>query len=209
MVALPVAPNCLRFRITGKINTASIAHIMHAQFAGGTPSVTDANAIALLLRNAFNTRFGGLLPTTVTYSLFEVADLSTITGAVGNNTTPVTGTVSALAGMLNSSCAVVSWKVGVRYRGGHARTYFPYGSSINPTGGNAINSTYQANLKTAAGGFITDVNAFTSGTVTMSFAVVSYFHGKVMRPTGIPFLITAADVHGRIDTQRRRLGKEF
>lgn len=209
MVALPVAPNCLRIRITGKLNTQNIAHIMHAQYAGGTPSVADCNTLAGLIRGAWATRFTSQLPTGASYSMFEVADLATMTGAVGVNTSAVTGTAAAAAGVTNAACAVISWKVGLRYRGGKPRTYVPYGSAAAPANGIQVPGAYVTSLKAAAAGFLTDVNAMTSGTITIALAMVSYYSHNQLRPLGLPYLITGSDVHNRVDTQRRRLGKEF
>jgi hypothetical protein len=39
--------------------------------------------------------------------------------------------------------------------------------------------------------------------------MLSYFSGHVLRTHGTPFAITAAAVHSRVDSQRRRLGKEL
>lgn len=209
MVQLPLTPFGLRFRILGKINSMPLAHIMHAEWGtGGPPSVADCTSFATSFRNAFNTRFASQLPTSVSYNTFECADLSSLTGAVGTNTTAVTGTASAVAGLPNSTCAVVSWKQALRYRGGHPRTYFPYGGTA-PLSGNALPAGYQSSLLAAATNFISDVNAITSSTMTLTFCAISYYHGNVLRPVGVPLVITAAAVHARVDTQRRRLGKEF
>jgi len=138
-----------------------------------------------------------------------VADLGSVTGAVGINTTAITGTGSVSAITPNSACAVVSWKIGIRYRGGKPRTYFPIGSAASLVNGVGLPAAHVTSLKAAAAGFITDVNTFTSGTILVTFASVSYFHQGQLRPTGIPYPIVGSDVHNRVDSQRRRLGKEF
>jgi hypothetical protein len=68
--------------------------------------------------------------------------------------------------------------------------------------------------RTSATNFITAVNAISLGGSSVQFCNVSYFHGK--GPDGKPALRTSPDprqivgssVHTRIDSQRRRLGKE-
>lgn len=182
---------------------------MHAQYAGGTPSNADCATYANGFRAAFATRYTTLLPSTVQYTTFEVIDLATLTGAIGSNTTAITGTAASSATVPNSACQVVSWKIALRYRGGHPRTYFPYSSSTALINGVQLPAATVTALQTASNSFITDLNAITSGTLIFSFAAVSYWQHKLMRPVGVPFLITAAQVHNRVDTQRRRLGKEF
>jgi hypothetical protein len=75
--------------------------------------------------------------------------------------------------------------------------------------GNTLNSTYTNLLQTSAAGFLTDVNGITSGTLVFALAMLSYFQHKQLRPTPQPYLVTGASVHQRLDTIRRRLGKEF
>lgn len=209
MTALPLAPNCLRIRILGKNASGNLAHIMHAQYSGGTPSVADVTAYANAFRSNWNTQFAPMVGNAVVYTGFEVADLGSLTGAVFTNTNQVTGTRAVTTYAPISACCVISWKIGLRFRGGHCRTYLPLSSAADYTAGVTINGAFVSSLTTAANSFLTSMNAVTSGTLSFALAMVSYWHANTLRPTGVPYLITAANVHGRIDTQRRRLGKEF
>jgi hypothetical protein len=171
--------------------------------------VADVTAYANAFRGFWNTRFAPCVGPNTTYNTFEVADLASMTGAVFSNTTPVVGTHTQTQVPALSAACVVSWKVGLRFRGGHCRTYFPVANHTDITLGNTLNSTYTNLLQTSAAGFLTDVNGITSGTLVYALAMLSYFQHRALRPTPQPYLITGASVHQRLDTIRRRLGKEF
>lgn len=199
----------IRIRVLGKVGASAIAHIMHTQYAGGSPTLADVTAFANAFRGYWNTRIGPCVGPNVTYNTFEVADLATLTGAVFSNTTPVTGTHTGTQVPPLSAAIVISWKVNLRFRGGHCRTYLPFANMTDLTLGNTIGTTYQSLVQTSASGLLTDVNAFTSGSLIYAFAMLSYFQHGALRPTPQPYLVTAASVHQRLDTVRRRLGKEF
>ena len=157
MVALPLAPGCLRVRILGKINNQNLTHMMHLAYFSGTPSGNDCVSIANQIRAAWTTRMLPSIPSYASYTTFEVLDLGTLTGAIGTNTTttPLTGTASTTAGASNAGSVVISWHVNYRYRGGHCRTYLPFGSLTSLSSGNTINSMFTNTLNTAANNFIT------------------------------------------------------
>jgi len=118
------------------------------------------------------------------------------------------GTGSA-ATEVDSLAAVVSWSFPATWRGGKPRTYIPGVPSNSFTGTNRLSATYIAALLTDAGTFISNMNGITVtpfGAVV--FALQSFFSGNVARTPPVMFPITGAQVHPRINSQRRRLGRE-
>jgi hypothetical protein len=109
----------------------------------------------------------------------------------------------------SSGSTVVSWLTSVYWRGGKPRTYVP---AIVGTTVSADDHTITAGgitaATTAGNNFRTDVQALAPGTITgTTFGFVSFQSGNAERPTPLFFPISGARVHGRLGTQRRRLGK--
>jgi hypothetical protein len=83
-----------------------------------------------------------------------------------------------------------------------------------------VDNTFIGEMNTHFDAFITALNSITSGTFTFVFIALSYYSGShktpenkhpdpVLRPTPLPFPISDGTAHTRVDTQRRRLGKEL
>jgi hypothetical protein len=108
-----------------------------------------------------------------------------------------------------STACVISWPVNRRWRGGHARTYLTGQVIADVQNGKQWTSTYQAAVATAATTFRNSLNALSQQGAPWSMVLVSYT-GKDLT-VSYPFVIpvNAPTVHPRIDSQRRRLGKEF
>jgi hypothetical protein len=209
MPALPLAPNVLKVRFVGTTQARPFVHVMHAQYSGGTPAAADCAGIATAFRNAYNTNFAAAINNSTSITLVEVTDLASSVGNVGSNNTVITGTGGAATGVSVASAAVVSWKNALHYRGGHSRTYFPLRVSADVVSGNQLLAAYVTTLSNGAAAFVTALTNQTTGTLTWSLAMLSYYHGHALRNPPISFVITGAQVHNRLDTQRRRLGKEF
>jgi hypothetical protein len=110
---------------------------------------------------------------------------------------------------VDSLSAVISWTFPATWRGGKPRTYLPCIPNNSFTGTNRLSATYIAAVLADAATFITDMNGITvtpfGGVV---FALQSFFSGNVPRTPPVMFPITGAQVHPRISTQRKRLGRE-
>lgn len=182
--------------------------MLHLQYATGTPTASDLNTLSTSLAGIWNTRFAPLVDAGTTLTLTDLQDLSGPTGAYGSSNVSHVGTSSGFA-LPNNVALVVSWKTTLHYRGGHPRTYLVglvYSDLVDSRNWSGTKVTATT---TAMNSFITDVGALTStSTGGLSLVMVSYHSHKVLRPNGLPFLITAAAVHTRVDSMRRRLGKE-
>lgn len=209
MVALPFAQGQVKIRLIGTTQNRPVVHVMHGTGTPSPMSAADLNAIATGVRNAWNTNFASLFNTATNYTIFEVTDLGSQTGLVEQNTTVVTGTKGAAANLSVATAVVISWKTAYHYRGGHARTYLPMGLASDILAGNQLLGTTQTATSTAATAFLVALNAITLSTGQFVFAALSYHTKLAVRPTPLPMPITGAVVHNRIDSQRRRLGKEF
>jgi hypothetical protein len=209
---LPDAPFTVKIRLLGAVGGGKWANVLHAQYAGGTIDTAALNTLATAVRTAWVTNFASLVPSVVTLQTVECTDISTRTGAQGTDTTGGTGTRVGTVLPASVACCV-SWKVGVRYRGGHPRSYFPGPVTADVTGSTTWAAAYVTAMSTAAAAFRTAINASTAGGATWAMSAVSYFHkvGGVEAYKTPPdrWLVTGSQVHTRVDTMRRRLGREL
>ena len=115
-----------------------------------------------------------------------------------------------------SACVVCSWEINRRYRGGHPRTYFPFGTAGTYESGSAKlwDTGFIAACQTAIGTFKSAIEGTsTAGTDFTTLVSVSYYDRVInpvapyRRTTPVVDPVVALTVKQRICTQRRRLGK--
>jgi hypothetical protein len=105
---------------------------------------------------------------------------------------------------------VISWQIAESYRGGKPRTYLVGvpGNVMTANGDSALSATYMSQLDTAATLFMTTINAAAPGSTSVSLGTVSYHAGHTVRPTPLFRSYFGVKIHGRLDSQRRRNGRE-
>lgn len=173
----------------------------------GTPTAAQVLALSDAVAASFRTRFGAQLNTnwhqTAQRTVMYVSSTLEI-GVDGSDA----GSGSD-AGTTDSPqlCYLINWSIAGTYRGGHPRTYLA-GTTVGGTQGDGtINTTKRANLTTAAGNFLTDVNALSpTGFSAVQLGTIRFFRGHtaLSPPVFEPFLSGAC--HPRVATQRRRAG---
>jgi hypothetical protein len=77
------------------------------------------------------------------------------------------------------------------------------------TNGRLLTSAAHVKWTNAAAGFLTDFNAMSAGAATWSLVCVRYFSQGQLLPNPFVRVINTSIVHQRLDSQRRRLGKEI
>lgn len=194
---------------------------MYWDYTSGSPDSATLFGFNNTLITNWNAAFRGANNPLVILTNVNTIDLQSRTAATAYSTvaTPPVGTHTGTPLPLNVA-SVVSWKINNRYRGGHPRSYMVMGNLEDTVGGNAWTTAGKAILQNAATAFWTSSHAITQGGFSFVFSSVQYFSGSHKTDTNkhpdpvpvIPpktFVIQSAVVHGRIDTQRRRLGKEL
>lgn len=216
MPPLPVVPGVIKLVIGTTLSGGEVENILHVSYSGAVPS---SSTLSTWLTAAFipptQTLYDGQSSTTCIGVSVEATDLSSDTGAVATEPLDVTGVRTG--DFAPASAAVVaSWTINRRYRGGHPRTYFPFGTA----------GTYEAlSAKLWDTGFIgavgTAINTWTgawygtieAGTTFNNLVSVSYVDKNLnptppyRRVTPVVDDIVGVVVKQRICTQRRRLGK--
>lgn len=135
------------------------------------------------------------------------------TGNFSQNVVNATGSDPVAGNALPPNvAAVISWDVDKRYKGGHPRTYLPgigEGNLVNP-GGTNWNATFTSGLKAAGKTFLTQfISALSAQLAGAAVGTLSRRSNYVWNtpPNFWPYIDTKS--HPRVDTQRRRLGKEI
>jgi hypothetical protein len=115
-------------------------------------------------------------------------------------------------GLPASAATGISWAVLAHYKGGHPRTYLPSPSQSSLNDGRTFHSTHTDDVRQAANAFLTNVNATVHGDFNnVHLGTVSFILRKQWRTPPIfrDFVPGGASVDARIDTQRRRLGRDL
>jgi hypothetical protein len=210
MPPLPPIANVLKMQCLGTNEGQNWANVFHALYTGGPPT---AEQCALIGADIFDMYDGSILrQVQENFHLTEVkiTDLTSDTSGAGEFTGDSAGGLTG-SPMSAQVATCVSWPIARRYRGGHPRTYVPGPRSTDLVDSSHWKPAYLAALQSAAATFRTLVNAFTGdGVTTLQLGAVSYVLNNAPRvaPLFFPF-VTDPSVHSRVDTQRRRLGREL
>lgn len=203
-------PNVIRFRYAGTLQGGNWVNGFAAQYAGTTPDSTALNALATTLRGLWNTHLAPIFVVNTQLVTTTVWDISSETGATGSSGATANGTTAAGTLMPRNAAVCVSWPIQVRYRGGHPRTYIVGRNMADLSNGNALITAYHDLIVTAFTNFRGAVNSTALGGANLTLCAVHYSPPRVLPKTsGQPFPVNVPVVHGRLDTQRRRLGKEL
>lgn len=208
---LPDVANVLKVRLIGQQASSPWVNVIHVSFTGAAMDQSSANSIATAIRGYWNTSFAPLFTTSSSLQTVEVTDLTSRTGVIGTDTTGATGSDATAIGSL-AVAACLTLKVAKRYRGGHPRMYLAGVNATVYTNGKTWTSTRQNAYQSAGRAFLTAINAMIIGSRTYAMCAVSYYTStnKVVSYKQPPQVYPITDVvmHSRVDSMRRRLGKE-
>lgn len=209
----PLVPGCIKVAFTFSSNAGPVAltaaNVLHVTTNPAAPlaqvNLDDFNGH---IGTAYENRFKAYRSSF--WTLRQVA--STYLDGSGLATSGVFNSVGTAGGnnIAPSTCITLSWRAGAYWRGGKPRTYLPgpTTSQLTNIGSASLLSATTAALATAANSFIADVAALNDGGKVFALGFVSYYSKGVFRPFPLFFPFTAAVVHDRLDSQRRRSGKE-
>lgn len=178
------------------------------QFSGsvGLPvSLTELEAVQAQFDTDWYTLWALVGATGTHYIGSVVTDWQSDTGLEAGNSSfdPLSAGGGVEAGAQVS--ALLSYQEGLRYKGGHARTYLPCVGINNISNGKNLTSAIPNNLETAWNSVVANQASLTGGPTAPIKPVV--FHQKPK--SGIPFVQPIVDVVASLElaTQRRRLRK--
>ena len=206
------------------------AHVMHMAVLGLVSGFPWANTFWVRNGNAQTpsqadfTNFTGNFATTFqTYLLPHLSNQLHTVEVTGLYYGPTGGELAAAVSFdhpggktagampMSVSCCI-GWRVQAHYRGGHPRTYLagiPSDSFANPR---QFLPAYVAGVASSAADFHTAVNNNVAGLLSsLKLGTVSFINKKQWRepPVFRDFITASAHVDPRIDSQRRRLGRDI
>lgn len=207
MPPLPAAASVIKLRLIGTKGGMPWNNVMHVRYAGAAPTEAELVAWLGVISTAWTTDLAPLASTNVSLTSLEAVDLSSPTSASG--TLSASGVGTRVGNSFPAQVAMVgSWHGNLRFRGGHFRTYWPFAVSTDANSINGWSPTFIAAAVAGLTAFRTAINGSSIGAASATLIGLSYFTGGALRPTPLPVTISGVSVHGRIDTQRGRLGKE-
>jgi hypothetical protein len=184
-------------------------NILHVKWSDNSNhSAADLKTLATDFRGFWVTALGTYL--SQNYQLQSI----TAQSLGGDGQEGVDGTTVAYGGVgvpCSPQCAVaISWKAAFSWRGGRPRTYLggiPT-TALNVQGSGALTPTYAGNIATAGDALISQTATVSIGGASVALGFPSYYSNCQLRPTPLWYPFQSAVCHQRLDTQRRRLGKE-
>lgn len=207
-VILPVVPNVCKVIMHGSKSGHTFINTWYAKYGTFPTDQAGANAVAAAMATAYWNAFGSVQATAAGHVSTQVIDLATRTGITGVDTTTHSGThAGAQALPVNVACCI-SWVIADRYRGGHPRIYLPAADGTDIGTASSWSTTSLAAYQNAANGFHAAINALTTAGTTWQHVAVRYFSQNQVLPNPYVRPVNGTVVHTRVDTQRRRLGKE-
>lgn len=210
MPALLPVPGVARAAIVGTAQGGTVVNVLHFKLRGdnfGPWTNTEVQALSNAIAAAWTTNVLPLVAQSYTGTNVTVTDLTDELGNVAS--TPITGTGSAGATafpMQVACCA--SWKIARHYRGGHPRTYLGPISIAKTDTNRTFSAAYVLDVATRLAAFRTALTTGAGGAPTVDMVCVHrYRNGSVLTPP-LTSIIQDVQVDTRIDTQRRRLGRD-
>jgi len=221
MPALPAVPSTLRVAVKGDIDAQSPwLSRLFITYTGTAPTSAQLNTFCSTAMSSAVTNLIPLIDTSARILEIDATDLTSPTAAVGNNVATHVGTRAGTQ-MDAAACAVISYSILRRYRGGHPRGYWRFGTVSDITSGRQWTGTATAAFKSGFDAWITALLAAGwTGAGTLTHTNVSYYSGNtvVISPTtgrarnvpvlrGTPLIDTVAGTIAQafIGTQRRRI----
>lgn len=209
MPPLPFVPGVAKIIVKQTLSGVNCFNVLHADGGAGTGwTSTELNALASAVRTAWVNNVLALQTSLLTLTDVQTIDLASETGPSG----VATGSNSGTGGVTSLGANVAvgwTWAISRRYRGGHPRTYIGGIPTGNTSDAHSITTTYQTLHASAAAALRTAVNGVTTSAGTAKLACVHYYRGGALLATPLVSQISGVSVDRRLDSQRRRLGKDI
>lgn len=196
----------------GSLEDAVWANVMWLYLTGsGEITVGDLGDLANACAGPYVDNFAPLQSELVSYETCQVVLYSD--GETFDSVQPIGSTGERVGGSVLPAnvAACISWKIAPHYRGGHPRTYLPGQLEVDLVTRTTWNATYVDALNSAALAFhlqIEDITDIGSGISTVEHGIASFVRDNEWRTPPVFYRIADAIVDSRVDTQRRRLGRD-
>src|SRR6266480_7432 len=207
-VILPIVPNVARFAVSGTWQNHKWVNVFHLKYSSVPGDGPTMNSVCQAVHTAYVNAISTIVGPTWTLAQVDGQDLASRTGAVGTFALSHVGTAAGNPEPPVSVAVCASWTIQDRYRGGHPRTYFAGVQSAAITNGSTLTTAAHTLWLNAASALLTDFNAITAAASSWQMVCVRYFNQSQLLQNPYVRPVTGQAVHGRIDSMRRRTGKE-
>lgn len=213
---LPPVPGVIKVTIGGNYGPHPWANVLHWRYSGQIPTSTTLAQLTINAGTSWSINMAPRCPSHITLTLITATDLSSATGAFGENIANVPGTRGDDT-LTGNAAMLVTYPVPLRYRGGHPRTYLAVGGNADDSDASDWSGAFVIEVQNAWRAFTQSIGTSSiGGTVFGNQCAVSY-NGKykpIVPPTNYP----APEIldfgspgpgtcHGQVASQRRRIGR--
>jgi hypothetical protein len=217
---LAPVPGVLRVFIEGFVDNLDLykwGNVLHFGYVGGPPDNAACASIADSIAAQWGVQMSPQQPSPSTVQSITVTDLTSDTAGEGKNITVIPGTRGDDSIPANAA-VLVSYPSGLRYKGGHPRSYLFCLGNADLTGAAEWNPASLAAVQTAWQNLLNDITSIVVGpTSVTSFGFVRY-RGKYLPNSGPPHYyldtplyqtipISSALCRQEMASQRRRIGR--
>lgn len=216
MPPFPPVPNVIKVETFWKKEDANGANINYFSWSGGSPSSGILESwLSGIWAPALDIVWAAEASTAAQLTGYQATDLTSATGAQGTATDTTAGTRTGDFAPA-SSAVLVSLQVPRRWRGGHPRNYWPFGTAGTYLAGSSKfwDTSFIADVQSKMATWLSSINGHDIGGTEFSNLVNVSFYDKALNPTppyrrAVPLVDTVTDVlaRERVCSQRRRLGK--
>jgi hypothetical protein len=180
MVALPAVANVIRAQFVYAYGSDANAQVaLHLAYSDASPP--DQAHMTTLATNLHTNYVTNLKPLHVTSCVLHqiiLTDLSSASGAVGVWSGSEAGTRSALNPVSAETCLLINFKVARRYKGGHPRTYWPFGNGADLQDPQNWTSSFVTACQTGFDAMLTYLKGLSGPPVITGLCNVRYWSGS-------------------------------
>jgi len=195
--------------VNSGVNWANVFWIRNGN--GQTPTLGDLDALVDDVGNEYNSAFAEHILQGIPITAGTALYYGPTGGDLGSER-PFTHLGSMGGNVLTANVSTcISWHVQARYKGGHPRTYLPAPSALALFDSRSFTAAHVSAVQNAANLFHGHINAAVHGALSdLHLGTVSFVLRNAWRtpPVFRDFSPGSAHLDNRVDTQRRRLGRD-
>jgi hypothetical protein len=212
--------NCLRSFLEGYVDGTKLekwGNVLHFLYSGSAPVNSTCAAIGSAISTQWGSHMAPECPSPTTLESVQTVDLSSPTAGEGT----FVGSTSGSRGddsIAANGAVLISYPSGLRYKGGHPRSYLYCLGNADFTGATQWTAAATAEVQAHWQSFLSAIVGGTFSGTTITGLVSIRYHGKFLPNSGPPhyylttplvnpITISQATASKEIASQRRRIGR--
>lgn len=208
MPALAPIPGVAKVAISGTYGTRSWVNTFHVRrLVEDAMTQAIINDVANAVEAAYGATFITHMPAMAHVHEVVATDLHDTSGLAGVQPSTRVGAAGGLPSSVNIG-PLINWRIALRYRGGHPRTYLPGIAEVSVDENGNVDGTVADAFTADANNFITNLGANVGDAGALILCVPHYFVGKApVIPPAVPTVsdILSGKCNPVVGSQRRRI----